>query len=429
MQPIHTILICTVGGSHQPIVSAITENQPDYVVFICTDKDPATGRAGSNSQITGKGNCIKAHFADDKPSLPAIPIQAGLTTEQYQIICTPSDDLDQIYLACSQAISTLNQTHPDAQLIADYTGGTKSMSAGLVLAATETPELDLQLVTGNRSDLIKIHDGSHYTAQANIEHIRYQRSIEPFQQSWQRYAYSEAEAGLKNLIPPRNNQQRAALNRFRDLSNAFAEWDNFNHKEALQILQRYAPGLSAEMKPYLAIGMRLNDQNAQKQDAARLYDLYHNALRRAEQGRYDDAIARIYRLIEWTAQWLLQQHCQIETANVPAEQIPTEVELSPNREGQYQAGLYAAWQLVKYKTNGAAAEFITQQEKNLLNHIKIRNQSILAHGFSPVAKADWQQLAEFIETHLIPMLLKETASVGIKKLPLQLPHQYISNVA
>lgn len=70
-----TILICTVGGSHQPIVSAIQEQQPQHVIFICTDKDPATGRPGSINQIEGKGNCIKANFNDDKPTLPNIPTQ------------------------------------------------------------------------------------------------------------------------------------------------------------------------------------------------------------------------------------------------------------------------------------------------------------------------------------------------------------------
>ena len=76
-----TILICTVGGSHQPIVSAIKEQSPDHVVFICTDKDPATGRPGSIIQITGAGNCIRANPQDEKPTLPNIPAQTGLSAE------------------------------------------------------------------------------------------------------------------------------------------------------------------------------------------------------------------------------------------------------------------------------------------------------------------------------------------------------------
>ncbi|WP_305908197.1 TIGR02710 family CRISPR-associated CARF protein [Methylomarinum sp. Ch1-1] len=421
------ILVCTVGGSHQPIVSAINEMRPDYVVFICTDKDPATGRPGSNIQITGKGHCIKAHNNDDKPTLPAIPQQTGLSQEAYEVVLTVSDDLDRIYLDCSRVIDSVLKKFPGAGIVADYTGGTKSMSAGLAMAALENPNIELQLVTGNRSDLIKVHDGSQYTALANIEQIRFQRTLAPFRACWERFAYGEAEAGLKRIQTPRNTQLRAALNRFRDLSTAFAEWDNFNHEIALRILRPYAPSMPSTMKPYLGIAMRLNDNDPKKRDAARLYDLYLNALRRAEQGRFDDAIARIYRLIEWTAQWMLLHRCGIDTANVPETEIPDGMQLSLNREQQWQAGLYNAWQLIKLKTDGAAAQFIEQEDKTLLNHIKIRNQSILAHGFSPVRREHWHELVRFIEHKFIPMLLAETACVGIKTLPNQLPNRYELN--
>ncbi len=36
------ILLCTVGGSHQPILTAIRERRPAFVLFFCTDKDPGT---------------------------------------------------------------------------------------------------------------------------------------------------------------------------------------------------------------------------------------------------------------------------------------------------------------------------------------------------------------------------------------------------
>jgi CRISPR-associated protein (TIGR02710 family) len=415
------ILICTVGGSHQPIVSAINDQHPDYVVFICTDKDPATGRPGSNVQITGAGNCIKARPQDEKPTLPNIPTQTGLNPEQYQICLCHADDLDQIYLICREAINDALSRFPDARIIADYTGGTKSMSAALVMAVLERQDIELQLMAGSRGDLVKVQDGSQYAAAANIERLRFERLIAPYRQAWTRHAYSEAEAGLKLITPPHQNELRGQYTRFRDLSRAFAEWDNFNHAAALDIIQRYAPSLPTTLKAYLPIAMRLNDQNTAKRDAARLFDLYLNALRRARQGRYDDAIARIYRLIEWTAQWLLNSLCGIDTANVDEAAIPEGMALTRNRDGQWQAGLFNAWQLIRRKTSGEAARFIEREENSLLNHLKIRNGSILAHGFEPVKQQDWQQIAAWLEAQFIPMLLAESARVGIKTLPPQLP--------
>lgn len=419
------ILICTVGGSHQPVVSAINDLKPDFVVFICTDKDPATERAGSVSQIDGKGNCIKAQSTDDKPSLPNIPTQAGLTAEQYQTVLTLSDDLDRIYLDCTRAIEHIGQRFPNAKIAADFTGGTKSMSAGLIMAALEHPNIDLQLVTGSRADLVKVQDGSQFTAQANSEQIRFQRLIAPYRQAWSRYAYSEAEAGLKNINPPSRNDLRGQYTRFRDLSRAFAEWDNFNHAQALSILQPYAPSLSESMKTYIGIAMRLNNQNQVKRDAARLFDLYRNAERRSAQGRYDDAIARVYRLIEWTAQWLLESRCGIKTGDLKPDQLPETMPLKANRHGLIQVGLFDAWQLVKHKTDGAAARFIAEQENTLLNHIKIRNGSILAHGFEPIRCDDWQPIHAWLKENFIPMLLEETTLIGLKQLPEQLPDQYL----
>ncbi|WP_150047700.1 TIGR02710 family CRISPR-associated CARF protein [Methylomonas rhizoryzae] len=413
------VLICTVGGSHQPIVSAINDMHPDYVVFICTDKDPATGKAGSNLQIEGTGSCIKDKFADEKPSLPNIPAQTGLNPNQFEIKITLADDLDRIYLDCSQVIDDLTARYPAAKIAADYTGGTKSMSAGLVMAALEHPDVELKLVTGTRSDLIKVQDGSQFSDSADCQQIRYQRLSAPYRQTWSRYAYSEAVAGLEQFKPPKG--MRNEYTRLRELSRAFAEWDNFNHQTAFQILQHYA---SESLNRYLNVARALNDIKPEKRDAARLFDLYRNAQRRAAQGRYDDAIARIYRLIEWTAQWLLQTQCNLKTGDIQAEQIPTAMNLKPNRDGKYQVGLFDAWQLVKHHTQGPAAQFIRQQEKELLNHLKIRNNSILAHGFEPISRANWQLIEQWLNEHFIPMLLEEATKAGIKQMPPQLPDVY-----
>lgn len=415
------ILLSTVGGSHQPIVSAINELRPDFVVFICTGKDPATGRTGSDSQIEGRGNCIKAHPHDDKPTLPSIPNQTGLLPEQYQVVLTLSDDLDRIYLDCHRTIEEISQRFPDARIVADFTGGTKSMSAGLIMAALEHPDVDLQLVTGSRADLVKVQDGSQFAALANSEQIRFQRLIAPYKQAWSRFAYSEAEAGLKQLKPPSNSELRGQYTRFRELSRAFAEWDNFNHHLAFDILQTYA---NKELSPYLTIARTLNDSNSARCDAARLFDLYCNAERRAEQGRYDDAVARVYRLIEWTAQWLLKIHCGLDTSDVKETEIPEGIKLTQNQQNQWQAGLFNAWQLVRLKTQGAAAQFIQREENRLLDHLKIRNHSILAHGFEPVKQSDWQTLQIWMKQRFMPMLLAEGKRVGLKEIPMQLPSKY-----
>lgn len=91
------ILLCTVGGSHQPILEAIGSTSPAYICFFCTGRDPETNKQGSIDQATGKGNIIKAHREDKKPTLPNIPTQAGLEDDGFEVRKVPADDLDESF--------------------------------------------------------------------------------------------------------------------------------------------------------------------------------------------------------------------------------------------------------------------------------------------------------------------------------------------
>lgn len=419
-QPFRTVLLCTVGGSHAPILRAIEASRADFVCFLCTGPDPETGKAGSDVQIEGKGLCIKANQNDPAPSLPNIPTQCGLASDRYELRRVPADDLDAIHAVCREALRDLRRRHPDAQLVADYTGGTKSMTAALVLAAIEDEAVELQLVTGNRVDLVRVRDGAETAAPANIEAIRLERQMQPYLNAWDSHAYAEAEAGLRALATPGNAILRGRLNRMRDLSAALAAWDAFDHATARDRLQGYAAALPDDWKPLLGTLSVLVDAEPRKRQAAQLLDLYRNAERRLAQGRHDDGVARLYRLLEWTAQWLLETRCGVSTGNLPEDWVP---HLPPNREGKRQAGLYEAWRLVAAKTQGPLADWHTRQRETMLNHLNARNASILAHGFAPVTTATGRGFLDWLTGDFLTALLAESATMSIRQLPPQLPRQ------
>jgi hypothetical protein len=76
---IETILLCTVGGSHQPILTAIQELKPAFVLFFATGRDQATGKPGSIETITGNGHPIQVRSdSGDVEHLPNIQAQAAL---------------------------------------------------------------------------------------------------------------------------------------------------------------------------------------------------------------------------------------------------------------------------------------------------------------------------------------------------------------
>ncbi|MFP4134461.1 MAG: hypothetical protein ACLFTJ_09930, partial [Halothece sp.] len=89
-----TVLIITVGGSPQPIVTAIRTLQPDRAIFLCS-----TGSKGSLSQVIGEGTpCEIRRGTEVIDRLPNIPTQAGLGDNLSAIaMCFPLTNL-MIYL-------------------------------------------------------------------------------------------------------------------------------------------------------------------------------------------------------------------------------------------------------------------------------------------------------------------------------------------
>ncbi|MEW6673473.1 MAG: TIGR02710 family CRISPR-associated CARF protein [Thermodesulfobacteriota bacterium] len=362
----------------------------------------------------------KSNPAMKVPDLPNIPNTAGLRPDQFGVTIVLSDDLDQAFVMTRKKLIELTQRFPDAAIVADYTGGTKTMTAALVTAVLETDGINLQLVTGNRPDLIKVKNGTQSVASASIDALRYQKGIQPFASAWKRFAYDEAAWGLSAISPPSENRFRSLHFRFRDMSAAFAAWDRFDHNQALHLLSGYDRAVGPILGPYLAV-LRILTTDGPKQEPMQILDLWQNALRRVVQGRFDDAMGRCYRTIEWTAQWILRKDHGIETTDVPADFIPESMQIIPSPDGRCQAGLMKAWELIRLKHGGPAKKLIETHGNRLRDLILLRNRSILAHGKEPIGEETWQKMADWMEQAFIPMLLEESTVVGIRKAPPQLP--------
>lgn len=418
-----TTLVCTVGGSHQPLVTAIRAVKPDYVVFLCTGRDPATGRAGSRQQIEGKGLVIKARPQDDKPALPAIPAQCGLPDGSWEVIEVPADDLAAAYTVIKARLTKLRADEV-GRVVADYTGGTKSMSAALAMAALEVPEGQLQLVTGARSDLVKVVADTQTAVRVPAGVLRFLQEIRLALTSWRRYAWQEAAEMLSTLEAPAEPKLRGIWQRAKDVSAALAAWDRFDHRGALDRLRPYeavfGPGFPAQ---YMALKCMAHGEH-ERAAAYQVWDLWLNAWRRAADGRCDDAVARIYRLLEWTAQWQLEAVMGWRTADLPKD-VAEHAGIPANRDGTYQAGLWSAWQLAARHCGEPTAGFLESQGGAMLDRLRRRNQSILAHGFSPIAADEWARVWEpWLMATCEPLLYELLARAGIRRPPPQLPDSY-----
>jgi hypothetical protein len=133
-----------------------------------------------------------------------------------------------------------------------------------------------------------------------------------------------------------------------------------------------------------------------------LADLAANALRCAQRGRYDDAVARLYRAIEALGQSALREKHQIpDSGKVPLERCPDELKKKipqDNPEPAIKWGLQDVFRFLLLKNDPLGLGFSQAGLDQKQSPLNGRNSSILAHGFQPVPKALFDGLwAKFLE--------------------------------
>lgn len=418
MQKDDVVLICSVGGSTAPILTAVRHKNPLFTTFVCS------GGASKNSsltQIVGEGNCVKAKSTDEKPSLPSIPKQLDMSADRYDTLCVDPDDPGEALSKVRAKLCELRTRFPNIPIIVDYTGGTKSMTAALVLAAVECSDVELQFVVGQRQNLTGVTDGTEVPIRMDINAVRFQTPWKIGISAWKHYGYAQAAQSLESISGLCPRSERVVYMKALALSRGFAAWDRFDHVEALRLLQPFA----GEYKDYMSVVALLASRDySDLREAARLLDMKLNMLRKGECGLYDDAVARGYRLVEWTAQWLLRRDVGIDSSNVPNDRIPSQVRIFADDKGVFKAGLKTSWELLEVLGSPATKDFISQNKKSMLQVMTTRNSSILAHGFEPIEEHHWKSFLNWCDSGFFSLLDKEASASGIKTLPKQLPNLF-----
>ena len=309
----------------------------------------------------------------------------------------------------------------------NYAGGTKSMSAGAVLAAVDL-NVRTELSMGPRSGFDQVKPGNSYQVSVDIQDIRVVNQARSIRLLWHEHAYSEAAEQFRML--PRSELSTsimASINRQQALSTAFGMWDRFLHQDAKSELSRYTKLFGKWLGPWLkTLDDLTNNNKPERQELYLIHDLWLNAERVALRHRFDDAVSRAYRFLEWVAQNLLRQRHSVDNSDVTQELIPEALRgrLRPLPEtGKIQLGLLPSWELLSMlETDGAILGFWTNQHKKLESLLGIRNYSIMAHGSIPISEKDWMQFHGWMKDHVLPLFQEQMKANNIKILPKQLPN-------
>jgi CRISPR-associated protein (TIGR02710 family) len=377
-------------------------------------------------QVVGEGKVLKSRYNLDQPDLPNIVTLTSLAKDQYEVHRIEYfDNLNDCYMIALQLIERLHAEHPEATIIADYTGGTKSMTAGLAAAALDDGRCEIQLVMGERRDLDKTVDKTEFVRPVQVWDTQVTRRMHAASELIGRFDYAGAARVVEDTAARfAGDATIATLQRWLSLCRAFDAWDRFDHQTARQLLQPYR-GVVDAYKTFLTLLLEGRGHGFELVE-----DLLLNAARRAVQGRYDDAVGRLYRAVELTAQvWLWQRH-GIETGSVNVTSVPEaisgRVEKERDEKGVIKIGLLLAWDVIAAFSGDSLGEYFKPHRSALLNFLIVRNNSLFAHGLSPVSEGDYRLHAPFVEKFVrdaIDCTLMSLAKKRIVTLP-QLPTKW-----
>lgn len=356
--------------------------------------------------VEGAGKVIKSDPRLPAPDLPNLVELTKLRPEQYRMRVIPNcDDLTECYMAAYEEIQKCHQSWPSAEVIVDYTGGTKSMTAGLAAAALDDGNCRFQAVTGIRRDLVKVQDHTEQVFPVMVHRVHIQRYLRLASQVVALYEYGAAERILRDAsrrFGSPDLQQKLLLGS--SLCAALNAWDHFDHRAAWRTIQTIQDADADALK---AAAKSLASDNKIKFELVE--DLLNNAARRAAQNRYDDAIGRLYRALELAAQQYLFVCYKIDTSQVLPEQIPEKIRDEYQRkycdpQGVIRVPLRAAWELIRQLGNDEVAALYGCYDSKIIDFLACRNNSLFAHGLTPIDQSTYEQKArvtiEFLEKFL-----------------------------
>lgn len=407
-------MIISVGGTPEPIIKSIDNYKPDLVYFM-----------PSQSSITQIGE---------------ITAKTGISPAQIKTKIV--GDHQNLVSAFKTASEIIKETKEDYEIWIDYTGGTKSMSAGLVIAGLNEGckfvyvgavndkgrnKEGLGIVKGGFEDVLP--QANPYELFAKPETGR---AFDLFNRYQFVAALNNFDSALEKI---QDEGEKERLRILRELTDAYSSWDKFKifktRKESLiKILKK---NLSDLRKIYKISGEKEHEFVKQieknieflklrfEDERYVIADLLNNASRRIEEGKYDDAVARLYRLIELIAQTRLKELGLIDEKKLKDNRvfaiILRDLEKKLDKEaiekykkgqrqedlnkGVIKIGLSKDYELLADLDDEFGKKFIeeSKEAENLQNLLNARNNSILAHGLEPVERKTATELFEKVEAY------------------------------
>ena len=316
----------------------------------------------------------------------------GEKLETYKFV--EIEDIDNFY-ECYTKIEEEIKKEEDAEIIIDYTSGTKTMTTSAAICSM-LYQKKLTLVAGERGENGIVIPGTESPREQNLFAAYDKYLFDKVKEAFNHYRFREAINYLKQIVMPKKEVD------YKKFIEGYDLWDKFDHEKAWKLLEniKKVPPENKEFLGKLASSMNLDGQEELLENKGKFLvaDLLNNAKRRFKEERYEDAVARLYRVMELLAQCRLSKF-GIYTSNVKIERIPSNIRDKYNKlkddEGKVKLGLQKGYELLKDMEDEVGVKYADDEEiKDLL---KMRNESILAHGLKSITKEDIPRVERLFE--------------------------------
>lgn len=431
-----TALILTIGLATEPSIKRINSLEPDYVYFI--------------------------HSKKSKENALFIIEETAIENYGFKKL-DDHESVDDAFVKSLECIRELKEK--DYEVIGDFTVGTKPMVAGLVMACIE--EKCEYKYLGESSD--DARESGMGPVRSGFEKTKDQEN------PYENYAINEFKSGKEffdkyQFLAARENfkqaEEKLKYCELKKISKIYIKivdfyehWDKFNdeirvkneHNHLVKVklnkfleteilekiekdddLHRYfneeIPNFYRQLKKNkLFLDKKISPTNEiYKNINYYLPDLLNNAERRIEEGKYDDAVARLYRALELVGQLRLYRYKFIDRKSLnenksfyvmkdAVEKRATSSEMAEIKgrnlgKWKYKdrvlnldlGSSYRLLRIMSYSRTDDFSESTQDLVKNYYrvhNHFQKRNTSILAHGLRPLNKKDAIKLFDLIIKH------------------------------
>ncbi|MGK0617956.1 TIGR02710 family CRISPR-associated CARF protein [Meiothermus cerbereus] len=382
----NTVLILSVGQTIEPLEFALAEHVPQGVVFVASQGTQAV----AGELVRRYGNALRFHT----------------------LLLDDPEDLGEVFRKGREALQKALEWEART-IVADITGGTKTMSAGMVLALTGQG-VTFSYVGGEQRDQQgRVKSGNERLRLLEDPTFRYGlREWEGFRRAWNQGDYRAAQDFLSELLArPLSPSERRFYQHLQGVAEAMLDWDLFHHKAAWQKLETHLePALTVAeawghgakvrvLQGLQAAKARLREilDREGRPTFALLADLLANAERRAARGRYDDALARLYRAVELAAEADLYERTGIELRVAATYPQPLQ-DLAGRKTPGLKEALGLAFEIdTRLGHSGTLAQQLYgDYSSKLQGLLQQRHSSILAHGVKPVKLEALQGLQAYL---------------------------------